>query len=61
MHICIDDHSRISYAEILPEVRKERVLGFFGRAKADYESIGHNESPISRIGLDMNNLFGFHN
>lgn len=40
VHICIDDHSRVSYAEILPDERKESVVGFFTRAKAYYESLG---------------------
>lgn len=40
VHICIDDHSRLSYAEILPDERKESVIGFFRRAKAYYESLG---------------------
>lgn len=40
VHICIDDHSRISYAEILEDERKESVIGFFQRAKAYYESFG---------------------
>lgn len=40
VHICIDDHSRISYAEILPDERKESVIRFFRHAKAYYESLG---------------------
>jgi transposase InsO family protein len=40
VHICIDDHSRISYAEILPNERKENVVGFFRRANAYYASWG---------------------
>ena len=40
VHICIDDHSRISYAEILADERKESVIGFFQRAKDYYESLG---------------------
>lgn len=40
VHICIDDHSRVSYAEILPDERKESVIEFFRRAKTYYESLG---------------------
>lgn len=40
VHICIDDHSRVSYAEMLPDERKESVVGFFQRAKAYYEALG---------------------
>lgn len=40
VHVCIDDHSRVSYVEILPDERKESVVGFFRRAKAYYETLG---------------------
>ena len=40
VHVCIDDHSRVSYVEILPDERKESVVAFFQRAKAYYESLG---------------------
>ncbi len=40
IHICIDAHSRLSYAEILPDERKERVTAFFKSVKAYYESMG---------------------
>ena len=51
VHICIDDHSRISYAEILEDERKERVIGFFKRAKAYYESFGiHIEQVMTDNG-----------
>lgn len=40
VHVCIDDHSRVSYVEILPDERKESVIGFFQRAKSYYASLG---------------------
>lgn len=40
VHICIDDHSRWAYAEILPDEKKETTTGFLQRALKAYEIIG---------------------
>ena len=40
VHVCIDDHSRISYAEVLADERKETVIGFWKRARAYYQFLG---------------------
>lgn len=51
VHICIDDNSRVSYAEILPDERKESVIHFFRSAKAYYESLGvHIEQVMTDNG-----------
>ena len=39
-HVCIDDHSRVAYVEILPDERAETAAGFFRRAVAWYTSHG---------------------
>jgi transposase InsO family protein len=33
-HVCIDDHSRVAYVEILPDERGQTAAGFFRRAVA---------------------------
>ena len=40
VHICIDDYSRVSYMEVLPDEKKETVKEFFNRACRYYESLG---------------------
>jgi transposase InsO family protein len=40
VHVCIDDFSRISYAEVLPDERKETVTAFITRAHRYYASLG---------------------
>ena len=32
VHVCVDDHTRLAYAEILPDERKESSAGFLSRA-----------------------------
>jgi transposase InsO family protein len=32
VHVCIDDHTRLAYAEVLPDERKETAAGFLERA-----------------------------
>lgn len=32
VHVCVDDHTRLAYAEILPDERKESAIGFLERA-----------------------------
>ncbi len=32
VHVCVDDHTRLAYAEILPDERKESAIGFLQRA-----------------------------
>jgi transposase InsO family protein len=39
-HVCIDDHSRVAYVELLPDERGETAAAFFRRAVAWYERLG---------------------
>lgn len=39
-HVCIDDHSRVAYVEILSDERAETAAAFFRRAVAWYASHG---------------------
>jgi transposase InsO family protein len=36
VHVCIDDHSRVAYVEVLPDERKQTAAGFLRRAVAWY-------------------------
>jgi len=36
LHVCIDDHSRVAYVEVLDDERKETAAGFLRRALAWY-------------------------
>lgn len=39
-HVCIDDHSRLAYAEVLPDERKTTTTGFLERAFRFYSERG---------------------
>jgi transposase InsO family protein len=36
VHVCVDDYTRLAYAEILPDERKQTCVGFLRRAVAWY-------------------------
>jgi transposase InsO family protein len=40
VHIAIDDHSRLAYAEVLPDEKTQTAIGFLGRASAFYARYG---------------------
>jgi transposase InsO family protein len=40
VHVCVDDYSRLAYAEVLPDERKETAIGFLERAVAFYRRHG---------------------
>jgi len=40
VHICVDDYSRLAYAEVLPDERQETAIGFLQRAVAFYRRHG---------------------
>jgi transposase InsO family protein len=40
VHVCIDDYSRLAYAEVLPDERQETAIGFLERAVAFYRRHG---------------------
>jgi len=39
-HVCIDDHSRLAYVEVLENERAESACGFLQRALAWFETLG---------------------
>jgi hypothetical protein len=40
VHICVDDHSRLAYAEVLPDEKAVTAVGFLHRAVAFYRRYG---------------------
>jgi len=40
VHVCIDDHSRLAYVEVLPNERAEAACGFLSRAVAWFKALG---------------------
>src|SRR5919109_1484866 len=36
VHVAVDDHSRLAYAEVLPDQKATTAVGFLGRAVAFY-------------------------
>ena len=40
VHVCIDDHSRIAFADIRPDEKKESAIAAFKAAVAWYASLG---------------------
>ncbi len=40
VHIAIDDHSRLAYAEVLPDEKAQTAIGFLRRASAFYARYG---------------------
>ena len=39
-HVCIDDHSRWAFVEVLPDEKKETTQGFIHRALEHFSSLG---------------------
>lgn len=40
MHVCVDDCSRLAYAEVLPDQKRETAVGFLERAVVFYRRHG---------------------
>lgn len=57
VHVCIDDHSRVAYVEILPDERGETAAAFFRRAVAWYEQHG---VKVQRVLTDNGTCYRAH-
>ena len=53
-HVCIDDHSRVAYAEVLPNERKETTTAFLVRALNHYQAL---EISVARIMTDNGSAY----
>jgi len=40
VHVCVDDYSRVAYAEVLPDERKESAVAFLQRAVRWFQRLG---------------------
>lgn len=56
-HVCIDDHSRVAYVEILPDERGETAAAFFRRAVAWYAMRG---VKVERVLTDNGTCYRSH-
>jgi len=55
VHVCVDDHSRLAYAEVLPSERREDVAAFMRRAAAWFLRHG---VVVERVLTDNAKSFG---
>jgi transposase InsO family protein len=46
VHVCVDDHSRLAYAEVLPDEKAATAVGFLRRALAFYRRYGINVERV---------------
>ena len=56
VHVAIDDHSRLAYAEVLPDQRARTAIGFLRRAVAYYRRYG---ITIERLLTDNGSAYVF--
>ncbi len=56
-HVCIDDHSRLAYMEVLPNERKETTTGFLVRALDHFQTLGIS---VARIMTDYGSAYRSH-
>ncbi len=56
-HVCIDDHSRLAYMEVLPNERKETTTGFLVRALDHFQTLGIS---VARIMTDNGSAYRSH-
>ena len=56
-HVCIDDHSRLAYAEVLPNEKKETTTAFLSRALYHFQALG---IAATRIMTDNGSAYRSH-
>ena len=54
LHVCIDDASRLAYAEVLPDERKESAAGFLVRALAFFRA---HQIKVERLMTDNGSCY----
>ncbi len=54
VHVCIDDHSRVAFSQILPNERKESAIAFLNAAVDYYRSLGVN---VERVMTDNGSCY----
>lgn len=53
-HVCIDDHSRLAYAEVLPDERQQTTTAFLSRALDHFQALG---IAVARIMTDNGSAY----
>ena len=56
-HVCIDDHTRLAYAEVLPDERAETAIAFLRRALAWYRA---RQISVERLMTDNGSAYTSH-
>ena len=54
LHVCIDDHSRVAFSQIMPNEKKESAIAFLKAALAYYKSLGVS---VSRVMTDNGSCY----
>jgi len=54
VHVCIDDHSRVAYAEMRPDEKKESAVAFLEAAVQHYQQLGVH---VQRIMTDNGSCY----
>lgn len=54
VHVCIDDHSRVAFAKIMPDEKKRSAIAFLKAALAYYASLG---IKVERVMTDNGSCF----
>jgi len=54
VHVCIDDASRIAFAEVMPDEKKESAIAFLKAALAYYQSLG---VTVTRVMTDNGSCY----
>ena len=54
LHVCIDDHSRIAFSQIMPDEKKESATAFLKAALDYYKSLGVS---VSRVMTDNGSCY----
>ena len=57
LHVCVDDHSRVAYSEVLPDERATSATGFLLRA-ADW--LGRHGIKVRRVMTDNGSCYRSH-
>src|SRR6266850_831449 len=58
VHVCIDDHSRVAFSQILPDEKAESAVSFLKAAVAYYKSLG---VTVTRVMTDNGSCYkAFH-
>ena len=54
LHVCIDDHSRVAFSQIMPDEKKESAIAFLKAALDYYKSLGVS---VSRVMTDNGSCY----